>query len=447
MFPNPQEALPQPPGPSVEQYRKLAKDLVKACRAEGPDGIRNWTSAFVQNLVQLSSLEISPNLPVEVSRWTNEVTEFATKTLLQGARTCALTSAQFVIARSFGFTSWPRLVKHLEEMAHRRSPVSEFEAAADAIVCGDLKTLKELLARNPNLTQQRSTREHRATLLHYTSANGVEGYRQKTPQNIVEIAKLLLESGADVDAEADVYGGGSTTLGLAATSLHPELAGVQEALLQLLLDHGARIEKPNLAGNGQGAIIACLANGRRRAAVFLAARGASLNLESASGVGRLDVVKTHFRTDGTLIPPVTKRELQAGFLWACMYGYEDVAAFLLEHGAELRNAADTGASGLHWAAGGGHVGIIKRLLDFGSPDLGSPLEETNRWGGTVLEHAGYGFEHEVSEVDFIPTFEALLAAGAKIRGPWLEWIGKLKNRSLAERARAVEVFRRYGAKA
>src|SRR5882757_5882741 len=249
MFPNPQEALPQPPNPSVEQYRKLAKDLVKACRAEGPDGIRNWTSAFVQNLVQLSSLEISPNLPVEVSRWTDEITEFATKTLLQGERTCALTSAQFVIARSFGFTSWPRLVKHLEEMAHRTSRVSEFEAAADAIICGNLKTLEELLARNPNLTQQRSTREHRATLLHYTSANGVEGYRQKTPQNIVEIAKLLLESGADVDAEADVYGGGSTTLGLAATSVHPELAGVQEALLQLLLDYGARIEKPNLAGN------------------------------------------------------------------------------------------------------------------------------------------------------------------------------------------------------
>lgn len=442
MFPNPQDALPQPPNPSVEQFRKLAKDLVKVCRAESPDGIRNWTSAFVQNLVQLSNLEISPNLPVEVSRWTDEVTEFATKTLLQGERTCALTSAQFVIARSFGFTSWPRLVKHIEEMAHRTTLVSEFEAGVDAIICGDLKALEELLARNPNLTQQRSTREHRATLLHYISANGVEGYRQKTPQNIVEIAKLLLESGADVDAEADVYGGGSTTLGLAATSGHPELAGVQEALLQLLLDYGARIEKPNLAGNGQGAVIACLANGRRRAAVFLASRGASLNLESASGVGRLDVVKTYFRTDGTLIPPATKRELQAGFLWACMYGYEDVAAFLLEHGAEVRDAADTGATGLHWAAGGGHVGIVKRLLD-----LRSPLEEANRWGGTVLEHAGHGFEHEISSVDFIPTFEALLAAGAKIRGSWLEWIGKIRNRSVAERARAVEVFRRYGATA
>jgi hypothetical protein len=249
-----------------------------------------------------------------------------------------------------------------------------------------------------------------------------------------------LESGAEVDAEADVYHGKCTALGLAATSVHPELAGVQEALLQLLLDYGAQIEKPNLAGNAQGAVIACLANGRQRAAAFLASKGASLNLESAAGVGRLDIVSHLFRSDGTLIQPATKRELQAGFLWACMYGHEHVVNFLLEHGADFRDPADSGATGLHWAAGGGHVSIVKLLLG-----LGSPLEELNQWGGTVLGHAGYGFEHETSEVDFIPTFEALLAAGAKIRGSWLEWIGKLRNRADAEKARAAEVFRRFGA--
>jgi hypothetical protein len=38
----------------------------------------------------------------------------------------------------------------------------------------------------------------------------------------------------------------------------------------------------------------------------------------------------------------------------------------------------------------------------------------NRWGGTVLEHAGHGFQHGPFDVDFMPTFVALLAAGAKI---------------------------------
>jgi hypothetical protein len=70
----------------------------------------------------------------------------------------------------------------------------------------------------------RSMREHGAGLLHYVSANEVEGYRQRTPRNIVEISELLLKAGADVRAAANVYGRGSTTLGLTATSLHPERA-------------------------------------------------------------------------------------------------------------------------------------------------------------------------------------------------------------------------------
>src|SRR5258708_68383 len=70
-----------------------------------------------------------------------------------------------------------------------------------------MATLEKLLSENPTLVCARSTREHRSTLLHYVSANGVENFRQKTPKNIVEITKLLLKAGADVNAESDAYGG------------------------------------------------------------------------------------------------------------------------------------------------------------------------------------------------------------------------------------------------
>ena len=60
--------------------------------------------------------------------------------------------------------------------------------------------LKKLLREDPELIRARSTREHRATLLHYVSANGVESYRQKTPKNIVRITKLLLDAGAEAKA-------------------------------------------------------------------------------------------------------------------------------------------------------------------------------------------------------------------------------------------------------
>ena len=152
--------------------------------------------------------------------------------------------------------------------------VANFEAAADAIVSGDIATLRALLREHPGLARARSTREHRSTLLHYVSANGVEDFRQITPQNIVEITKLLLDAGADVNAESEAYGGGSTTLGLAATSIHPEQAGVQIELLELLLARGAEIEKPGLTGNQHSAVWGCLANGQGRAARFFADRGA-----------------------------------------------------------------------------------------------------------------------------------------------------------------------------
>lgn len=440
MFPNPQAALPLPPRPSLEQYKKLAKDLVKVCKAGSPERIRDWASKWVGNLVRLSNLQTTSGLPVENQRWIDEVSEFAIRKLVSGEQGCTLADAQFVIARSHGFTSWSVLAKHIEQQARKSSSVAQFEAAADAIVSGDIQSLKLVLKENPELVKQRSAREHRATLLHYTSANGVEGYRQKTPRNIVEIAELLLKSGADVDAEADVYGGGCTALGLAATSVHPEVAGVQESLLQILLDHGALIEKPNLAGNSHSAVIACFANGRPRAGEFLAARGARLDLESAAGIGQIDFVETFFQSDGTLKPPATKKQLQNGFLWACMYGRNDVVAFLLERGADLLDRLDSGATALHWAAGGGHLGIVRLLLD-----RGAPVEEINQWGGTVLEHAGWGFEHSLPGSDFAPVFEILLAAGAKIRGRWLEWIEKVKSRSVEDKARIIDIFRRYGA--
>jgi len=37
-------------------------------------------------------------------------------------------------------------------------------------------------------------REHGATLLLYVGANLVEGYRQKSPPNAVEVARVLLEA-------------------------------------------------------------------------------------------------------------------------------------------------------------------------------------------------------------------------------------------------------------
>lgn len=438
MFPNPQDALPLPRHPNLEQYKKRAKDLQKVCRGSDPQAIRDWCAGWVQSLTRLADLKIT-KLHVQIDLWIQQLDEFARRKMATGSGT--LTNAQFVIARAHGFESWPKLAKHIAAIARANSPVSNFERAADAIVTGDLSTLHRLLRQNPELVRTRSTREHQATLLHYVSANGVENYRQQTPPNIVAIADVLLRSGADVNAAAEVYGGGSTTLGLVATSIHPELAGVQEALLQLLLDHGATLDRAVAPDYTRGLIVtACLANGRGRAAEFLAQRGAPLDLEAAAGVGRLDVVQTFWDANGNLLSKVSQSQMERALLFACEYGRNHAIDFLLQRGASLTAQADIGQTPLHCAVLGGHLDIIKLLLD-----QGASLETENIYGGTALGQALWCAVHGHPVADYIPVMDALLEAGAQIEDGSLAWLAQQKGVASTTRQRLAEFLKQHGA--
>jgi hypothetical protein len=213
---------------------------------------------MVKTLAKESGVKLGRKRSAAIGRRAEQVEAFARRELSNG---CRLSDAQSVIARSHDFATWRKFTHHLAQLSRKSSSIARFEAAADAICNGDVKTLERLLREEPKLIHARSTRESKATLLHYVSANGVEGYRQKTPKNIVKIARVLLDAGAEVDAEADVYGGGATTLGLVATSIHPFRAGVQNPLMQILLDRGAEIDHRTSAGNRQDAVVGALANG------------------------------------------------------------------------------------------------------------------------------------------------------------------------------------------
>jgi hypothetical protein len=411
MFPSPQDALPLPQCPSLERYKKIAKALAKACSSANPNSIADWSEEWVETIVRLSGERNTPQLSVRTQSWINELEQFAKTQLLKGDPTvgkCALADAQFVIARSHGFESWPKFAKQLQALARNNSLVSRFEAAADAIVHGDLATLKHLLREDPELVRARSNREHGAALLHYVSANGVEGYRQKTPANIIEITEQLLNAGAEIDAAAKVYGGGCTALGLTATSVHPERAGVQESLLQVLLNHGAGITQPSIAGRDKSIVSVCLANGRLRAAAFLVDRGASLDVVSAAGLGRLDAVKSACDENGGLAG-TTKEQRQEALLYACAYGRNDVVDFLLAQGADAALGDGDGQTALHRAVIGAHLNTVKLLL------RNSPaLERANAYGGTVIDQALWSAAHGGDPDVYLAILEVLAAAGAKL---------------------------------
>ena len=150
-------------------------------------------------------------------------------------RSLTMDEARLSIARECGFMTWAE-VAALGDLGHDQ----DFEAAIDAVVSGDLAALTNCLQARPDLAGMTSRFGHRATLLHYIAANGVETYRQVTPLNAAEVASLLIVHGSDVNAEANMYGGGMRPLGLMMTSDHPFRAGVQGDLARVLTAAGAR---------------------------------------------------------------------------------------------------------------------------------------------------------------------------------------------------------------
>lgn len=370
------DAKPLPRNPDLQQYKKQAKDLLKGCKSADSGAARAWAE-----------------------RWG--------ATVEPGGSIRTLSDAQFFIAREHGFESWPKFQRHVMAMAREGSLDSRFEDAVDAIISGDTDSLQRLLHQNPRLIRERSSRQHRSNLLHYVAANGIEDFRQKTPRNIVRIAEILLDAGANVNSVSDAYGG-STALSLVATSVHPLRAGVQTELLDLLLKRGATIEVFRNRGS-EPIVNICLANGRQESAALLAERGARLDLEGAAGLGRLDLVKGLVQNGER---DVVQEQMKSGFHWACEYGRNEVVDFLLASGIDAR-AKHRGTTAIHWGAHGGHADIVASLLQQGA----RVDARDDKWKGTPLEWALHGWANLSSRDDRSRYYEvvtALVAAGSPV---------------------------------
>ncbi len=410
------DSIPLPPHPGFEQYKQMAEDLQQACSTGGPAAVHAWAAGWAETLTRLQNRPDSPGFRNEIDHAV-ETIEHHWQVLQHSkeqADLCTQAGARLLIARCHGFVNWQEFEQHLDSISRVTVPQPQFEAAVDAIVEGDIATLRKLLRENPELVRARSTREHQSTLLHYVAANGVENFRQKTPKNIIEIARLLLEAGADVNAESRAYGGGSTTLGLTATSYHPDAAGVQLALLELLIDAGALIGGPD-SGSG---VNACLRNGRGEAAEYLEHRGARLDLEGAAGVGRLDIVKSFFDDSGALKPAATHQQRIDVFTSACTFGRNSVIEFLFDQGMEVNTKLKGGSTGLHWAAYEGYGDTVRLLLEHGAQvDL---ADET--YQGTPLHWALYGRgtarPRERERRSYYETVALLVRAGSKLDPAW-----------------------------
>lgn len=250
-----------------------------------------------------------------------------------------LEDAKLVTARGYGFESWSDLAAFSEAVGRDRA-VLRFETAVDAVVDGDRDMLEALLREDPALVGARSARRHRATLLHYVAANGVEGW-------------------------------------------------LQRPLAELLVERGASVELPGSRWNG--AVVTALTFGFLDTARALAAHaGAVQDIAVAAGLGLLG-------DTARLLPSADAERQRSALALACMHGHARVAQPLLDAGVDPNHDNPDGfhshSTPLHQAVWANHEPVVRLLVERGARlDIRDTI-----YGGTPLDWADHGQRTAIAE--------------------------------------------------
>lgn len=159
-----------------------------------------------------------------------------------------LADAQFELAKSYGFASWPKLIEHVE----LPGLTAEFRRLAES---GDAEALDRLLVENATLRDRIND-----PLFSFDSPAIVWASQQRTAATILPV---LLRHGADPNARSSWWAGGFSALDLAGSAAVEILTGAGakfdtwsaakhsrlELLERFLADDPASVNRPG--GDGQ----------------------------------------------------------------------------------------------------------------------------------------------------------------------------------------------------
>jgi ankyrin repeat protein len=311
----------------------------------------------------------------------------------------ALADAQLVIAREYGFRNWTELKHRIEQarQIERLEPHPGFDAALAALDDGDVDRLRAMLAADPSLVHARTNLAppyayfSGATLLHHVAGNP---YRDKPlPRNVHDIARVLLDSGADVHARTLGPNGGDT-MGLLVTGRQASDMGVTGPLIDLLLERGARLDVTR-----NDALDASLTNHSPRAAEKMIELGAKGDVLAAAALGRIDLLRDFFDRDGRLLArprrhgkDMPERDaIGLALLYAYVRGQRDAVDFLLEKEGNWNVIGVNNGAALHRAAWEGDLEMVKRLVAKGA-DI---TNRDNPFNSTPLSWAQHNKQQEV----------------------------------------------------
>lgn len=296
----------------------------------------------------------------------------------------SLSDAQLTIAREHGFPSWPRLKRHIEQPTladrldlphHERIEDARFRRAVELLDTGDVGGLRAHLKQHPKLVHEHVLFEggnyfRNPTLLEFVAENPVR--HGNLPENIVEVAKVIIDAGADRAALNE-------TLGLVSTGMVPRQRRVQVPLIDLLCAGGA---DPN------GALHAAALHGEFAAVEALLKCGGKADLPIAAAMGRTGDARR-------LLPNADDSQRHLAFTLAAMFGFDGIVRMLLDAGEDPDRYNPVGAHShstpLHQAALAGHSDVVRVLVERGARlDIKDIL-----WQGTPADWARQSGKREV----------------------------------------------------
>ena len=320
--------------------------------------------------------------------------------------------ARLVYAREHGFEDWSELANRVRFLASDPATAAgePFMLAFAALQSGDVAAFEVLLRRNPRLTSERGTNGN--TLLNLAvSLAGSPVWKGGTRP-----IEALLAAGSDVNQGNDR---GWTPLHAAAYANKLEIAS-------LLVEKGAALDA-EAHGAGGTPLIAALFWGHREMADLLGLHSvAPGNLRAAAGLGVRELVDACFKPDGGLTPEACaargfyrphsgfpdwqpsadpQEVLDEALVWACKSNRLGVLEPLVRAGARL-NADLYRGTPLIWAAACNRAETVAWLLDHGAN-----IDQKATFGG--LAHGqGITALHMAAQYGHMPVVRMLVERGA-----------------------------------